>query len=257
MARWFACDGQSARTRNALDLDLIDAVEEACTRINRDDDVRAVIITGEGKSFCAGGNVKDMRDRKGLFGGSPAKMRDSYRRGIQRIPKALYSLDTPTIAAVNGSAIGAGLDLALSCDIRLAGKSSMFAESFVKLGIIPGDGGAWLLQRAVSLSRACEMIFTGDAIDAVTAERYGLVSQVVEDADLLPAALSLARRIAANPPHAVRMAKSLVREGQRVSLDTLLELSAALQPIAQHTSDHREAVTANWEKRLPIFKGEV
>ncbi len=222
--------------------------EQACERINADLEVRAVILTGAGKAFSAGGNVIAMRDRTGLSAGTPAEIRTGYKSGIQRIPLAFYNLEVPTIAAVNGAAIGAGCDLACMCDIRLASEHAKFAESFVKLGIVPGDGGAWFLPRAVGMSKACEMAFTGDVIDAREALDAGLVSRVVAAAQLMPAARQLAERIAANPPHALRMTKRLLREGQHVRLDTLLEMSAAFQALAHHTEDHRNAVTVLAEK---------
>jgi enoyl-CoA hydratase/carnithine racemase len=135
----------------------------------------------------------------------PAQTRRNYKLGIQRIPLAFDALEVPIIAAVNGSAIGAGCDLACMCDIRIAAESASFAESFVKLGIIPGDGGAWLLPRAVGFSKACEMAFTGDMVKSAEALACGLVSKVVPDGELMTAARALAERIAANPPHAVRM----------------------------------------------------
>lgn len=245
-----------ADTRNAIDAALVDGLVAACERLDRDLEVRAVVLTGTGGVFSSGGNIKDMRIREGLFGGSPAEMRARYREGIQRIPLALYHLEVPTIAAVNGPAIGAGCDLALMCDIRIAAERARFAESFVKLGIIPGDGGAWLLPRAVGLSRASEMAFTGDPVDARTAAAWGLVSKVVSDERVLEESMALARRIAGNPPEVLRMTKRLIREGQRTELETLLEMSAAFQAVAQHTADHREAVGAMAEKREPRFTGQ-
>ncbi|WP_042940113.1 crotonase/enoyl-CoA hydratase family protein [Rhodococcus sp. AW25M09] len=233
----------------------IEALEDAVVAINRDESVRVAILTGAGSAFSSGGNVKHMRDREGMFGGSPAQLRQSYRHGIQRIPKALYHCEVPTIAAVNGPAIGAGCDLALMCDLRIASTTAKFAESFVKVGIIPGDGGAWLLPRAIGMARASEMAFTGEAIDAATALEWGMVSRVVEPADLLDAAHELARRVAVNPPQALRMTKKLLREGQQQSLESLLELSAAYQAIAHHTEDHPEAVNAMLERRDPNFRG--
>ncbi|XKH38395.1 enoyl-CoA hydratase-related protein [Azospirillum doebereinerae] len=162
----------------------------------------------------------------------------------------------PVIAAVNGPAIGAGCDLACMCDLRIASEAARFAESFVKVGIVPGDGGAWLLPRVVGFSKACEMAFTGDSIDAAEALACGLVSKVVPPAELLPAAQALAKRIAVNPAHAVRMTKRLLREGRHVRLDTLLEMSAAMQALAHATADHREAVDAMLGKRPPTFTGE-
>jgi len=242
--------------RNALSTPAeFDAIVAACARINADRGVRAVILTGAGKAFCAGGNVKDMKARSGIAAGSPYQLRGGYRDGIQRIPLALYELEVPTIAAVNGPAIGAGCDLTCMCDMRIAGESALFAESFVKLGIIPGDGGAWLLPRAVGLAKAYEMAFTGDAIDAQEALACGLVSRVVPDDQLLDAARELAGRIARNPPHALRLTKRLLREGQHVRLDTLLELSAAFQALSHHTEDHQEALAAFFDKRPGNFKG--
>jgi enoyl-CoA hydratase/carnithine racemase len=228
---------------------------EACRRIQYDDTVRAVVVTGAGSAFCAGGDLKGMKAKTGITGGSGAELRESYRRGIQRIPLALYELDVPTIAAVNGPAIGAGLDLACMCDIRIASERASFAESFVKVGIVPGDGGAYLLQRVVGLSRAMEMSFTGDTIDAQAAAACGLVSRVVPEAELLPAAQALAAKIAGNPPQAVRMTKRLLREAQHARLSTLLELSAAYQALAHGTRDHVEAVDSILEKRRPNFEG--
>ncbi|HYF60031.1 MAG TPA: crotonase/enoyl-CoA hydratase family protein [Burkholderiaceae bacterium] len=221
-----------------------DAVVDACARVAADPEVRCVILTGAGSAFCAGGNVQDMKNKAGIAAGSPYDIRDGYRRGIQRIPLALYHLDVPTIAAVNGPAIGAGCDLACMCDIRIASDRARFAESFVKLGIIPGDGGAWLLPRAVGMSKAAELAFTGDTIDAAEALACGLVSRVVPAASLLDEARALAARIAANPGPALRMAKRLMREGQHMRLDSLLELSAAFQALAHHTPEHDRALDA-------------
>jgi enoyl-CoA hydratase/carnithine racemase len=239
-------------TRNALtDPSQMQEFTDLCNDLQADLSVRAMILTGVGKSFCAGGNIKDMKDRAGIFAGSPYTLRNSYRNGIQRIPLALYELEVPIIAAVNGAAIGAGLDLACMCDIRLAAQTATFAESFVRLGIVPGDGGAWLLPRAIGLPRASIMAYTGESIDATVALEWGLVAQVAPDADLLSEARSLARRIAANPGHALRLTKRLLREGQHMRLDSLLELSASFQALAHHTEEHHEAVRAFLEKRPP------
>ena len=142
------------------------------------------------------------------------------------------------------------------CDLRIASRRATFAESFVRVGLVPGDGGAWFLPRAVGSARAAEMAFTGEPIDADTALEWGLVSQLVDPDDLLPAAHRLADRIVVNPPQVLRMTKKLLREGQHQSLDGLLELSAALQALAHHTDDHHEAVTAALDRRRPVFTGE-
>lgn len=242
--------------RNPIsEVETIDALEAAVQAVNRDPSVRAAILTGAGTAFSSGGNVKHMRDKAGMFGGSPAELRQGYRHGIQRIPKALYHCEIPTIAAVNGPAIGAGCDLALMCDLRIASSTAKFAESFAKVGIIPGDGGAWLLPRAIGMARASEMAFTGEPIDAATALDWGMVSQVVAPEELLDAAHRLAARVAANPPQVLRMTKKLLREGERQSLESLLELSAAMQAIAHQTADHHEAVAAMLDRRDPNFTG--
>ncbi len=224
----------------------------AIDRIHQDHSVRAVIITGAGSAFSSGGDVRNMQ-RQSTGEVTGMQIRHEYRTGIQKLPLALFNLEVPVIAAVNGAAVGAGLDLACMCDIRIASDKAKFAESFVKLGIIPGDGGAWLLPRIVGMSRAAEMVFTGDTITADIAAQWGLVSRVVPAAELLPAANHLAERIAANPGHAVRLSKRLLREGMHTRLDTVLEMAAAFQSLAHQTADHREAVSAFLEKRQPVF----
>ena len=240
-------------TRNALTGNT--AVEEfvqACADIQADRTVRAAVVTGEGPVFSSGGNVKDMQ-RYFQQQLSPESIREEYRRGIQRLPRALYNLDVPVIAAVNGPAIGAGLDLTCMCDIRIASEKATFAESFVKVGIVPGDGGAWLLPRAVGMSKASEMAFTGEALTAQEALACGLVSRVVAPEALLETALGLARKIAANPGGVLRMTKRLLREGERATLESLLEISASYQAIAHMEPDHHEAVRAFVAKRPPKF----
>ena len=242
--------------RNAIDEDMIDGIERAVQKVNSEDNIKVVVLTGAGPAFCAGGNVKDMQAKTNIFGGTPAQIRTNYQRHIQRIPLALADLRVPAIAAVNGAAYGAGCDMTLMCDMRIASDQATFAESFIKLGLIPGDGGAWFLPRTVGRARAAEMSFTGDAIDAKTALEWGLVNRVVSAEQLLPEAMELARRIARNPAHAIRMTKQLLKESERQSLASLLELSAGLQSIAHYTRDHAEAVNAFLEKRPPVFTGD-
>ena len=247
----------SHETRNVISGDeMVKAIVDACNRINADRSVRVAIITGAGSAFSSGGNIKDMHDKKGMFGGSPPDLRDGYRNGIQRIPKAVYDLEVPIIAAVNGAAIGAGCDLAMMCDMRIASERAIFAESFVKVGLIPGDGGAWFLPRVLGSSRANEMAFTGEPVNADKALAWGLVSEVVSPDELMNAARKLAARIAVNPPTALRMTKKLLREGESSTLNALLEMSASLQALVHQTKDHQEAITAMLEKRPPVFTGE-
>ena len=236
--------------------DIIEGLIEACDRMSKDFSVRAAILTGAGSAFSTGGNLKAMAAPGGNADAEPWANRRWYVDGIQRLPRAFERLEVPVIAAVNGAAVGAGCDVACMCDIRIAGRSASFAESFVKVGLIPGDGGAWLLPRAIGQSRAREMAFTGDALSADEALACGLVSRVVDDADLIATARALAERIAANPPHAVRMTKRLMTVAQNNTLDTVLDLSAAMQPLVHATKDHREALDAFVEKRKPDFSGQ-
>ena len=235
---------------------MVDGIVDALERMSADGDVRCGILTGAGTAFSSGGDLKKMQEGLTQRAQAPTQTPKYYVRGIQRIPLAFAKLDVPVIAAVNGPAIGAGCDLTCMCDIRIAGESARFAESFVKVGIIPGDGGAWLLPRVVGYSKACEMAFTGDMVDAAEALACGLVSKVVPDAELLAAARALAKRIAANPAQAVRMTKRLMAQGRELSLPALLEMSASMQALAHTTADHREAVNAFLEKRKPVFTGQ-
>lgn len=241
-------------TRNAVSPGIIRELVEHTRRINEDLGVGCVILTGAGEGFSSGGNVKEMKEKKGLFAGSPAEIRRGYWHGIQQVPLAMYELEVPSIAAVNGAAVGAGCDLSLMCDIRIAGRSAVFAESFMRVGLVSGDGGAWYLPRVVGMSRAYEMTFTGDFIGAEEAVRIGLASRMVEDADLMQEAMTLAQRIAAHPSHSLRLTKRLLRDSQQVSLPIALELASSAQALVQHTHDQHEAVLAFTEKRKPKFE---
>ena len=245
-----------ARRNPISERGMVDAIIAALERIDADPAVRVAILTGAGSAFSSGGDLRAMQDAAPARAAAPAATPAYYRHGIQRIPLAFERINVPVIAAVNGPAIGAGLDLACMCDIRIAARSARFAESFVKVGIIAGDGGAWLLPRLVGFSRAAELAFTGDPLTAEEALAAGLVSRVVADADLIQAARALAERIAVNPPHAVRMTKRLLLEGRTLRMDSLLEMAAAMQSLVHATGDHREAVAAFLEKRPPVFRGE-
>jgi 2-(1,2-epoxy-1,2-dihydrophenyl)acetyl-CoA isomerase len=232
--------------------DLIAALGE----IADDRSISAAILTGEGRAFSAGGNLQGMKDRNGIGPlEHPASTRTNYRSGIQGIPRAFRALEVPIIAAVNGHAIGVGCDIACLCDIRIASDKAKFAASFIKMGLVPGDGGAWLLQRVVGFSKAAELLLTGDPITADEALACGLVSRVVPGDTLMDEALALAGRVAANPARSLRMAKRLLLAAQTSDLDTILEMSAAMQAIAHETADHAEAVDAFLEKRSPTFTG--
>jgi 2-(1,2-epoxy-1,2-dihydrophenyl)acetyl-CoA isomerase len=232
-------------------------VVDALHRAEEDAIISCIVLTGAGASFSAGGNLKGMKTRSGIGRlATPEATRVNYRRGVQRMVRALWDCEVPMIAAVNGHAIGLGLDLACLCDIRIAADTAKFASSFIKMGIVPGDGGAWILARAVGLSCASEMILTGDTIDARTAESIGLISRAVPGDELLSEAQAIARRIVVNPAKALRLAKRLLREGQQQRLGDVLELSAAFQALAHETKDHEEAVEAFLDKREPRFTGQ-
>jgi enoyl-CoA hydratase/carnithine racemase len=243
-------------TRNSIsEFEMIDAIVAACDELNQNTDIRVAILTGAGSAFCSGGNVKDMRDKKGMFAGTSEELADNYRNGIQRIPLALSQVKIPLIAAVNGAAVGAGCDLTCMCDMRIASEKAKFAESFIKVGIIPGDGGAWFLPRIIGISRASQMALTGQMIDAKTALQWNLVSEVVEHDRLMLRANELAQLIASNPPQVIRATKRLLTLGQTMELPELLNESAKVQAQMHATEDHIEAVNAFLEKRVPNFKG--
>ena len=229
--------------------------ERAAERIDADTAIRCVILTGAGSAFSSGGDVKAMRDRTGPFSGNSADLRENYRGEIHRLIKALWNLDAPLIAAVNGPAIGLGNDVACLADIRLASEKALFGQTFLKLGLIPGDGGAWILQQLIGYSRAAQLLLTGQLIDARTVKDWGLVSEVTPADELLPRAHELAREIAAQPPMALRMAKQLLRAGRQDRFESVMEMSANLQGILQRTRDHDEALAAFFEKRPPEFTG--
>jgi len=233
-----------------------DAFAAACAAINADRDVRCVILTGAGKAFSAGGNLKAMQDRSGAFAGAGTAIRDGYRNNIHRIIKSLWALEVPMVSAVNGPAIGLGNDVACLGDMRIASDKAIFGATFLKIGLVPGDGGAWLLPRIIGHARASELLFTGKTINAATALDWGLISKVVNHDDLMEEAQALAADVAKQPPDVLRMTKKLLRQGASESFDSIMELSAAMQAIAHHTEDHQEALAAFLEKRTPEFKGK-
>ena len=229
--------------------------ERAARRIQADKAIRCAVLTGAGSAFSSGGDVKAMRDRTGPFAGNSAKLRESYRSEIHRMIRALWNLDVPLIAAVNGPAVGLGNDVACLADIRLASEKALFGQTFLKLGLIPGDGGAWILQQLIGYSRAAQLLLTGRLIDAGTAKDWGLVSEVAPPDELLPKAFALAAEIARQPPVALRMAKQLLRAGRQDRFESVMDMSANLQGILQRTRDHDEALAAFFEKRPAKFTG--
>ena len=243
--------------RNPLgESDDVKNFEEASSLINNDRDVRCVILTGEGAAFSAGGNVKNMKEKKGNFSGSSVALRERYRYGIHRIVRAVWNIEVPVIAAVNGAAVGLGNDVACLADIRIASKNARFGVTFLKIGLIPGDGGAWLLPKIIGLSMASELLFTGKLINSDQAKECGLISEVFEESKLMIEANNLAQSIVKQPPDALRMTKKLLREGMISNFETMLEMSANMQALMHLTEDHEEAITAFFEKRDGNFKGK-
>lgn len=243
--------------RNALTgTGLIDDIVKTVQWANSAEMVSVLVITGDGTAFCSGGNVKEMQSQKGSFAGSPINIQDQYRHGIQQIPLALHTAEIPVIAAVNGPAIGAGFDLACMCDIRIASTRAQVGEAFINLGITPGDGGAWFMQRLIGYQRAAELTFTGRIVKADEALRLGIFLEVVEPEALMPRVMELAGQIAAKPPQALRLTKRMMKLAQRSELSDFLDLCACFQSMAHHTSDHMEAVNAFLEKRTPYYSGK-
>lgn len=224
--------------------------------INRDMACRAVILTGAGRAFSAGGDIKAMQNKTGTFGGTAPAISDGYRDNIHLMLRALYGIRVPVIAAVNGPAIGLGCDVACLADIRIASEAAKFGVTFLKLGIIPGDGGTWILPRVIGMSRAAELFYTADVIDAATAKDWGLVSRVVAPDALMDEARALAERIVLLPPHSLRHTKNLLRQAQQMSYDSALELAANTQAMMHTTADHAEGIAALIERRSAVFTGE-
>ena len=240
--------------RNALtSTELVSDIPNAIAWCNENVDVSVLIMTGAGSAFSAGGNIKTMGERAK---GPPHDLQQAYRRGVQRIPLALEQAEIAVIAAVNGPAIGAGFDMANMCDMRIGSTNAQFGETFVNLGIIPGDGGAWFLTRLVGYQRAAELTLTGRIVKAEEAHALGLLLEITEPDALLPRAKEIAAKIAAKPPQAIRYAKRLLKLSQRQHLNEHLDVCSAFQAICHKTEDHQEALSAFFEKRTGRFTGK-
>jgi enoyl-CoA hydratase/carnithine racemase len=224
--------------------EMIDEIVDACQRVQDAESVSVLVVTGAGSAFSAGGNVKDMYKKEGMFSGDPNDVRQNYRKGIQRVTLAFQRLDVPAIAAVNGAAMGAGCDLTCMCDIRIASEKALFGETFVSVGLIPGDGGAFLLPRIVGFSKALELAFTCRVIDAAEALRIGLVSEVTPPEKLLDRAMEVAAEISQHPARILRLAKRLFYLSQGRSLEETLELSCSFQALCHHSPEHMAALEA-------------
>jgi 2-(1,2-epoxy-1,2-dihydrophenyl)acetyl-CoA isomerase len=236
--------------RNALNLEMREELEGALRSLEVEPDLRVLILGGAGEHFCAGGDVKFMQ-------ASRMTATEGQRRveAMNRAVLALARFRTPTIAMVDGFAVGAGCNLALACDLVVASERARFGEVFARIGLIPDGGGIYLLPRRVGLARAKELCFTADLVEAAEAERIGLVNRVVPAAELRAQTLALARRIADGPPRALAMAKSLLDRSLGLDLETALAWEALAQGMMIESEDHREGLTAFFEKRAPRFRG--
>jgi len=242
-------------TRNALTPGVVGELAAFLAGANADTGLGCIVLTGAGEGFCSGGNVKDMLSGADpMYAGTPYEMQEGYRNGVQALPKLFHTLDVPVIGAINGPAIGAGCDLACMCDMRIAAPQAKFAESFLRVGIVPGDGGAWFLPRVVGVPRSLEMALTCRMIGADEAKEWGLVTHVEPRETLVGKALEMAAGIAGFPPLSIRMNKRLLKRSLDMTLEGCLELSAAYQAIVQHTSDQKEAVAALLEKRPATYR---
>lgn len=237
-------DVRNALTGTHITEDIIATVDW----INKNEQIAVLVITGAGSAFSAGGNVKDMAEGRGDFAGDVETLESRYRQGIQRIPKIIHTCEVPVIAAINGPAIGAGFDVANMCDMRVASSRAKFGETFINLGLIPGDGGAWFMQRVIGYQQAAALTFTGKTIDASEALALGLVLAVEQPDNLMSAAMELAKQIADKPVAATRKTKRLMKLAQRTELNDFLDICAAFQGMCHHNPEHLEAVNTLLER---------
>lgn len=239
--------------RNAYSIGMVQGLVEVLKHADSDNSIRVMVITGFGKSFCAGGDIKAMIGKTGMFAGESNELRESYQRGIQQIPLTISQLKTPLIAMVNGAAVGAGCDLAAMCDLRIASEEAVFAETFAQVGLVPGDGGAFFLTRLIGLGKAMEMFLTCKNVSASEALKIGLVNEVVLQDKLKERTQELVDKLSSLPPIALQMTKKAVIHGYQNDLASHLELMAAYQGITQRSSDHFKALEGMVNKKKPTF----
>lgn len=238
--------------RNAFNMAMIDRWHEALEEANRDDEIRVVVVTGAGKAFCAGGDLNEIQENAVK---SAIERKDFLWKGVHKVAFTLQEMDKPVIAAVNGSAFGAGLDMALLCDIRLASSKAKFSESYVKVGLVPGNGGTYLLPKLVGMSKAMEMFLTASVLDAEEAKQIGLVNQVYSPEELLDKAMEMAETIAAGPPIQMGMIKRQLLQSMNGSLKEHLDYASSNMAVVMDTEDRVEGFNAFVEKRSPEYKG--
>ena len=239
---------------NALNRQMYTELEQAFRDAHRDPGVRCVVLTGNGRSFCSGDDVRQI-----MLGGerdqTVTRLRDAAPKPTPAAA-AVLACDKPVIVAVNGAAVGWGMDLTLFGDIRIASEAAKFGELFIKRGLVADIGGLWRLPRVVGPSKAAELLFTGDIISAQEAERIGLVSKVVPAAELMPAAMEMAAKIAANPPIALRYMKEGLRRSVHGSMEEMGEYVGNSLAYLFTTEDHKEGAMSFVERREPVFKGK-
>ncbi|MBI4307397.1 MAG: enoyl-CoA hydratase/isomerase family protein [Chloroflexi bacterium] len=238
---------------NAITVPMADALIDVVERVRRDDDVRVLVVTGAGKAFCAGADVSRLANR--LQGKDETRFRSERYQPRGPFALALARAERPTIAAVNGAAVGAGMAIALACDIRIASETATFGSLFVRRAIPPDSGTSWFLPRIVGVSTALEMMYTGDIIDAARAKEIGLVSRVAPAGKLMEEVMALARKIASGPPVALELTRRAVYRGLVSDLASQFDYESFIQGIARQTEDHKEGVQAFFEKRQPRFTG--
>jgi len=237
--------------RNAFSPEMLQLWRTYLEQAKAEDDVRVVIVTGRGDTFCSGGDIRDMAEGKLRSW----DMKNFLWEGVHRVIFALEDLDKPIIAAINGAAMGAGLDMAIMCDLRVCSEDAKLAESYISMGLVPGDGGAYFLPRLTGVAKALELLLTADVLTAREALEAGIVNRVVPKERLMEEARALAKRIAAKPPLAVRMMKRAVYQAQTSSLRAHLDYISSQLSLLSETEDHREAAMAFLEKRKPLFRG--
>jgi len=237
---------------NAFTDEMIQALVESLDSCQAREDVNVIVLTGAGDTFCSGGDVEDFANRAAR---TPAMVKKQLSETTQRLPKKIIEMEKPTIAAINGLAYGAGLDIAMMCDLRFASQEAKLAEVYARMGLVPGAGGAWLLPRLVGTSRALEMLWTTESITGLEAERIGLVNRAFPKAELMKKTYEVAHKIANGASLAIRGIKKLVYHGLETNFITSLEHVASNMPLTRASSDHQEAITAFKEKRKPRFTG--
>jgi enoyl-CoA hydratase/carnithine racemase len=249
---------------NAFSVDMINAWIEALIEVRDNDNIRVLVLTGNGKAFCAGGDIKAIKNNDGFlskdgyeeydFSSTGLNRKNSLWKYVQRIPLLMEEIDKPTIAAINGAAIGAGLDMTLQCDIRISSYKAKFGEGYVKLGIVPGDGGGYFLPRIIGVDKALEMLWTGKIVDASEAKEMGLISHVYPHEQFLEESYKLADQLARGPQQAIRLIKRTVQQGLKTDLRTSLDLVSSYMGLVTEHHDYHEGINALLEKRKPDFE---